>query len=115
MGYGSTWGYNLPRQVSNPVFIEGLKLMQQADLTLDTATPRPDLMEAVLKVTDKVPGLRIVLDHLPAMFGRLDANGRAAMEGTLRELAQRKQVFVKLSEVLRLVDGKAATDPALYK
>src|SRR5947209_2467550 len=27
--YGNNWGYNLPRQVSNPVFIEGLKLMQQ--------------------------------------------------------------------------------------
>jgi len=92
-----------------------LKLMQQADLTLDTANPRPDLMEAVLKVTDKVPGLRIVLDHLPSMFGRLDANGKAAVEGTLRELANRKQVYVKLSEVLRLVDGKASTDPALYK
>jgi predicted TIM-barrel fold metal-dependent hydrolase len=113
--YGNNWGYNLVGQVSNPTFIEGLKLLQQADLTLDTANPRPDLMEAILKVTDKVPGLRIVLDHLPSMFGRLDANGRAAVEKTLQELAQRKQVFVKLSEVLRLVDGKAATDPALYK
>jgi len=113
--YGNNWGYNLVGQVSNPAFIDGLKLMQQADLTLDTANPRPDLMEAVLKVTDKVPGLRIVLDHLPSMFGRLDANGKAAVEGTLRELANRKQVYVKLSEVLRLVDGKASTDPALYK
>ncbi|HXB74761.1 MAG TPA: amidohydrolase family protein [Candidatus Acidoferrales bacterium] len=113
--YGNLWGYNLVSQVANPAFIEGLKLMQQADLALDTANPRPDLLEAVLKVTDKVPGLRIILDHLPAMFGRLDTTGRAAVEGTLRELAKRRQVFVKLSEILRLVDGKASTDPALYK
>jgi predicted TIM-barrel fold metal-dependent hydrolase len=113
--YGNIWGYNLVGQVSNPMFIEGLKLMQQADLTLDTANPRPDLLAAVLQVTDKVPGLRIVLDHLPSMFARLDANGKAAVEGTLRELAKRRQVYVKLSEVLQLVDGKASTDPALYK
>ena len=113
--YGNLWGYNLVAQVSNPSFIEGLQLMQQAGLTLDTANPRPDLIEAVLRVTDKVPGLRIVLDHLPAMIGRLDANGRAAVEGTLRELAKRPQVYGKLSEVLRLADGKPSTDPALYK
>ena len=113
--YGNLWGYNLVTQVSNPAFIEGLKLMQQADLALDTANPRQDLLEAILQVTDKVPELRIVLDHLPSMFGRLDAAGRGAVEGTLRELAKRRQVYVKLSEILRLVDGKASTDPALYK
>ena len=113
--YGNNWGYNLIGQVENPVFIEGLNLLQQADLALDTANPRPDLLEAVVKLTDKVPGLRIIVDHLPSMFLRLDAAGRAAVEGTLRELAKRPQVYVKLSEVLRLVDGKASTDPALYK
>jgi L-fuconolactonase len=113
--YGNNWGYNLVGQVENPTFIEGLKQVQQADLTMDTANPRPDLLEAVLKMTDKVPGLRIVVDHLPSMFARLDANGRAAVEGTLRELAKRPRVYVKLSEVLRMVDGKASTDPALYK
>jgi predicted TIM-barrel fold metal-dependent hydrolase len=113
--YGNLWGYNLVSQVSNPTFIEGLKLMQQADLTMDTANPRADLLDAILKVTDKVPGLRIVLDHLPGMFGRLDASGRTAVEPTIKELAKRPQVYVKLSEVLRLVDGKASTDQALYK
>ena len=113
--YGNNWGYNLIGQVENPIFIEGLNLIQQADLALDTVNPRPDLLEAVVKLTDKVPGLRIIVDHLPSMFLRLDAAGRAAVEATLRELAKRPQVYVKLSEVLRLVDGKASTDPALYK
>src|SRR5258706_10110877 len=43
--YGNLWGYNLTAQVANPAFIEGLKLMQQADLALDTANARPDLLE----------------------------------------------------------------------
>ena len=113
--YGNLWGRSLVSQVENPVFIEGLKLMQQADMSLDSANPRPDLIEALLRVTDKVPGLRIIVDHLPAMFGRIDAAARPGAEANLRELAKRPQVYVKVSEVLRLVDGKPSTDPALYK
>ena len=113
--YGNLWGYNLVDQVENPTFIEGLKLLQQADLAMDTANPRPDLLEALVKVTDKVAGLRIIVDHLPSMLQRLDASAKAGVDGTLRELARRPQVYVKLSEVLRLVDGKPSTDPALYK
>ncbi len=113
--YGNLWGYSLVKQVENPVFIEGLKLMQQADLALDSANPNADLIAAVLKVTDKVPGLRIILDHLPGLFGRIDAQARAALDGNLRELAKRPQVYIKVSEVMRVVEGKASTDPTLYK
>ena len=80
--YGNLWGYDLVRQVENPSFIEGLKLLQQADLTLDTANPRPDLIEAVIRVNDKVPGLRIVVDHLPSHDG---APGCQCTDGRRRE------------------------------
>ena len=113
--YGNLWGYDLVRQAENPSFIEGLKLLREAGLTLDTANPRPDLIEAVIRVNDKVPGLRIVIDHLPSLMGRLEAGARMAVEGDLSELAMRPSIYIKVSEVMRLVDGKAATDPALYK
>ena len=113
--YGNLWGYDLAAQVANPLFIEGLKLMEQAGLALDTANPRPDLIEAVIRVTDKVPGLRIIVDHLPSMMGRLDANARVAVEANLRELAKRPAVYIKISELMRMVDGKPSTDPAGYK
>jgi L-fuconolactonase len=113
--YGNLWGYNLVNEIANPSFIEGLKLMQQADLTLDTANPRPDLIEAVIRVNDRVPGLRIVVDHLPSMMGRLDANAQEAVEANLRELAKRPPVYIKVSELMRIADGKPSTDPALYK
>ncbi len=35
--YGNLWGYDLVKQVDNPVFIEGLKLLAQHDLVLETA------------------------------------------------------------------------------
>jgi L-fuconolactonase len=113
--YGNIWGYSLVAQVSSPAFIEGLKLLQQADLILETANPQPDLIESVLRVTDKVPSLRVVIDHLPAMLRSLDDSAMKVMDVNLRELAQRPQVFVKVSEVLRLVDGKPSADPKLYR
>ena len=113
--YGNLWGYNLIQQLSNPVFIEGLKLLQDAGLTLDTANPRPDLLEAVLRLSDRLPGLRIVVDHLPALLSRLDAKERSGLEPTLRELARRPSVYIKVSAVMRMMDGKASTSPALYK
>ena len=69
----------------------------------------------MIRVTDKVPGLRIIIDHVPAMLARLDANAKTAAEGNLRELAKRPQVYVKVSEVLRVVDGKPSTDASVYK
>ncbi len=113
--YGNLWGYNLVNEVSNPVFLDGLKLMQQAGLALDTANPRPDLMEAVIKVSDQVPDLRIILDHVPSMLRRLDANTRAAVDANMRELAKRPQVYVKVSEVMQMIDDKPLLDPAVYK
>ncbi len=114
--YGNIWGYSLVNQVTNPVFIEGLKLLQQADLVLDTANPNPDLIQAVIRVTDMVPGLRVVIDHVPAMLRQLDANGRAAIDGNMRELAKRPQVYIKVSSVM-IVDagGQPVSDPAVYK
>lgn len=113
--YGNLWGYNLVNEVSNQVFIEGLKLMQQADLALDTANPRPDLIEAVIRVSDKVPGLRIVLDHVPSMLLRMMGNAMAGVDANLRELAGRPQVYVKVSEVMQMANGQPSLETSLYK
>lgn len=113
--YGNLWGYDLVKQAANPAFLEGLRLLQQADLSLDTANPRPDLLEAVIRVSDRVPNLRIIIDHLPAMIRGLDANAAKQVEGTMRELARRPLIYVKVSEVMQVVDGKASAEPTLYK
>ncbi len=113
--YGNLWDYNLVNQVTTPVFIEGVKLLQQADLVFETANPRPDLIEATIKVSDMVPGLRIVIDHLPAMLTRMDAGARTAVEASLQELAKRPLVWFKISELMQVKDGKPIVDPAVYK
>ncbi len=123
--YGNLWGYNLVAQVDNPVFIEGLKLMEQADLTLDTGNPRPNLIAALVNIKDKIPDLRIVVDHTAKLAphasasngrGQISPENRATMEANLRELVKRPQVYFKLSEVMEVGrDGSPVTDPAVYK
>ena len=112
--YGNLWGRSLVTAIEKPEFIAGIKELLAADLTLDTANPRPDLIQAVVRLTDKVSGLRVVLDHLPGMELPADEAGRQAVEKDLRELAKRN-VFVKVSAVMRRVNGQVPTDLAFYK
>jgi len=52
-------------EVDNPTFVSDLKALADADLVMDTANPSVPLLEGVVRVSDKVPNLRIVIDHLP--------------------------------------------------
>jgi L-fuconolactonase len=102
--YGNLWNYDLVEQVANPVFLDGLKLLAEADLVLDTANPRVDLLQAVLKINDKVPDLRIVIDHLPSLEVKPDE--KSDYDAVLREIPSRQNVFVKLSEIEHRVSGQ---------
>jgi L-fuconolactonase len=103
--YGNLWDRDLGREVVKPEFVAGLKLLAQAGLVLDTANPDPALIDSVLRVTDRVPDLRVVMDHLPQMTAR----------SNVAELAKRPQVFVKISQVLRRVEGSVPADVAFYR
>ncbi|MBC8035650.1 MAG: amidohydrolase family protein [Rhizobiales bacterium] len=96
--YGNLWGYDLPGQVDNPQFIDGLKLLAQHDLVLETANQNIALLQAAVRVNDKVPGLRIVLDHLPA-FDPAPENV-TQYQAVLKEISQRKNIWTKLSEIV---------------
>ena len=99
--YGNLWTYDLVAQVDNPVFIQGLKLMAQHDLVLETANQNVALLQAAVKVSDKVPELRIVLDHLPALDPTPD--NQSAYDAVLKEISQRKNMWTKLSEIVHPV------------
>ena len=112
--YGNLWGRNLGEMVSNPEFLSGIKELAAADLVLDTANPTPDLMAAVVRLTDRVPNLRVVLDHLPSMTALDDRSTRTGVEESLRELSKRN-AFAKISAVQRRENGRVITDSAAYK
>lgn len=113
--YGNLWGRDLGADIQKPEFAADLKEVAAAGLEMDTANPNPALIEAVVRTTDKVPELRIVIDHLPQLNPPADKAALAAYEGNLRELGKRPQVYVKVSEVVRRVDGRVPSDLAFYK
>ncbi len=113
--YGNLWGRNLGDQISRPEFISHIRALADAGLELDTANPNPALISAVLRLTDKVPNLRVVIDHLPQIEQPTDSAARAALRSDLREFANRRQVYVKVSEVLRRVSGRVPDDLNFYR
>ena len=113
--YGNLWGRDPHEAAHTWEFISGLKLLAQAELALETANPDPDLVAAVVEISDRVPELRIVLDHLPHADAPYDSGGRKIYEDNLRELSHRPTIFVKGSEILRRVDGRVSLDISAYK
>jgi L-fuconolactonase len=110
---GNLWNRDFTKASENPTFINGLKLLAQAGLVLDTANPRITLLEAIVRITDQVPDLRVVLDHLPSM-DPTEAE-RAPYERLLVEIGKRPQIYVKLSEVVHRVNGQVSFELNAYK
>ena len=71
--YGNLWKRDLDADLDSPGFVDGLKALAKAGLVLDTANPDAQLISAVVQVAERVPDLRIVIDHLPHAFRRLQA------------------------------------------
>jgi L-fuconolactonase len=80
---------------------------------MDTANPRVSLLEAILRISDAVPALRIVLDHLPALDP--PSEDQAAYDAALRAIGKRPQIFVKLSEIIHRVNGQVSIDLGAYR
>jgi L-fuconolactonase len=113
--YGNLWGRNLGEQLANPNFVSGLRALADAGLTLDSANPDPALIASIVRVTDQVPNLRVVIDHLPQLDPPADPKVHRELDANLRELGKRPQVYVKVSEVLRRVNGQVPRDLDFYR
>jgi L-fuconolactonase len=94
---GNIWDRDVSKQVSDPKFIDGLKRVADADMVMDSANPTVGLLETMVKINDKVPNLRIVLDHLP----QLDPTPaeQAGYDAVLKEIHGRPKIYAKLSEI----------------
>jgi predicted TIM-barrel fold metal-dependent hydrolase len=112
---GNLWGRDFTAQVESAAFIAGLRRLADADLVMDSANPRLSLLQAVVRATDQVPTLRVVLDHLPALPQPETAGDRETLDTVLRELGARPQVYVKLSAIIHNVKGTISTDLGSYK
>ena len=110
---GNLWGRNFAADSGKPEFIADLKLLAEAGLEMD-AVGGPPILANLVRVTDQVPGLRIVIDHMPYNPPQNEAE-RTAYQTALRELGKRPQVYSKVSSVLRRSGDRVPDDVGFYR
>jgi predicted TIM-barrel fold metal-dependent hydrolase len=113
--YGNVWpGHDLVAAVEKPDFIDNMKAFAQTGLTLEVANPRFNLMTATVRLTDKVPDLRVVVGHLQFLATPTDPAVLRSYSSDLKELRARK-AYAKISGLPRGANGQPQTEPAGYK
>jgi L-fuconolactonase len=113
--YGNLWDRDLSLDWRKPGFVSDLRKLASAGLELESANPDPKLIRAILEVSQQVPELKIVIDHLPTATVPTESSARKEYWANLRSLSQNARVFVKLTEVpVRVVDN-VPKDVSFYK
>jgi predicted TIM-barrel fold metal-dependent hydrolase len=113
--YGYLWGRDFRAQLRKPRFVAGMKLLAERGMTLDTANQSVRALEDVVNLTDNVPDLRVVLDHLPKLAVPEPGPERDAYQAAMKALGERPSIYVKVSAVLREVDGQVPDDLEIYR
>jgi predicted TIM-barrel fold metal-dependent hydrolase len=90
-------------------------MLAERVLTLDTANQNVRALEDVVVLTDKVPDIRVVLDHLPKLAVPEPGPDRDAYQAAMTSLGERPNVYAKVSAVLRNIDGQAPDDLEIYR
>ena len=91
-------------------FLSDMRALAEAGLELD-AIGGPALLPNLVRLTDQVPDLRVVINHLP-FDPPADA---AAYRTALRELGQRAQVYAKVSNVPRRSGDRVPDEVSFYR
>ena len=84
-----------PKWLLQDEVIEGLKLLAGAGLTFDVVATLPEHMECIPVISEKVPNLKMVIDHLgqpPIATGELGRWG-----DDLEAAAENPNVYAKIS------------------
>jgi len=113
--YGNLWNRDLSRELSKVEFVNDLKVLSSAGLVLDTANPDPALIHAAVRLSDRVPALTVIIDHLPELALPEDSAARKACNADLALLGQRPRVFAKVSGIVRRIDGRVPLDIGAYR
>ena len=105
-------GAAITEGIARPAFVQDVQRLADAGLMID-AIGNAAMVTALATLSDRVPKLRIAIDHMPGEPAgwHTSQTSRTA----LRELAKRPQVYCKVSGVLQRVDGKVAEDVSAYR
>jgi L-fuconolactonase len=103
---GIRLGENLLRTaLQDSAAMDDLRRLADADLALD-ALGNGTMLPDVARLSDKIPGLRIVVDHLPF---------ESSPAGSLKELQGRAKVYAKVSGVVKKVGETVPDETDFYR
>jgi len=111
--YGNLWQRDLTAAIKQPAFLADLRRLQQSGRALDTANPDPQLIASTLALSQLIPDLRLVMDHLPN--ATVPSASMHDFTRDLTELAQNPNVYMKLSEIPQKVGDRYLFDLDLYQ
>jgi predicted TIM-barrel fold metal-dependent hydrolase len=97
------WGRNVEELLKKPQVWTDLKALSDAGLALDFGGGANEVQQ-LLMITDRIPDIRIVINHLPGARVPDDPAVRATWQQQTRELAKRPRIYVKFSEIYQRVD-----------
>ncbi|HEY6491179.1 MAG: amidohydrolase family protein [Terracidiphilus sp.] len=112
---GNLWNRDLSADVENRAFVDDLRRLASAGLEMDSANPDAKLIAAILRASEQVPELRIVIDHLPHAVLPEAPGELQDYWAHLKSLSGNPHVFVKLSEIPVKVDGRVPTATSYYR
>lgn len=98
-------------QLDDKEIMKKFSQLASMDLSVDVNSGVRGLKEAV-KLTRKVPNLRIVIDHLPYALKEKDI---AEYNEVLSKISQLPNIYAKVSSVLLKMKGKTIENPEFYK
>lgn len=110
---GNLWNRSLNDDLKKTETIANLKLLAQVGLEVDMIGGFP-ILPYVIQVSDQVPDLRIVVEHMPFDPPQSEAD-RPAAESALHEISQRPTIFSKVSNVLRKKNGEPVGNVEFYR
>ncbi len=113
--YGNLWHRDLGQHLDNKLFTDNLNHLADHHLILETANPNPQLLTDLLRLTQKLPNLRVIIDHLPQAMPPADPAVSTAYLATIKQLSVNPNVFVKGSEIPRRINGAVSLTLGPYK
>ncbi len=113
--YGNLWDRDLSTDMKKPGFIGDLRKLAAYGLSFDTANPDPKLIRTVLGLSEQVPELRIIIDHLPNATLPDDATAQKEYWANVERLGRNRSIFIKLSEIPQKQASHVELDVAFYQ
>ncbi len=111
--YGNLWHRDLLVDQQKPGFIDNLRALAESGRSLDSANPDGRLLDALLRLSDRLPELRIIIDHLPN--AQVLPGEEEDFERRVKALGERPNVLAKLAEIPQVGEQGLIVEPGFYR